>query len=71
MNVMKYQQSAEDALSDFEEHKGALAQEEGLRKVLEFLLDGGASEEMINCINFAIEDNQTWINNDLLKAGEC
>jgi hypothetical protein len=71
MNVMKYQQSAEDALSDLEEHKGALAQEEGLRKVLEFLLDGGASEEMIDCIEFAIVANEMWINNDLLKAGEC
>jgi hypothetical protein len=70
MNVMKYQQSAENALRDLEEHKDALTQEERLRKVLEFLLDGGASEEMINCIEFAIVANEMWINNDLLKAGE-
>ena len=54
-------------LQNVEETEDALGIREQLNRIRVFLLEGDADDEMVDTVNYLIEDNERWINSEIEK----
>lgn len=54
-------------LQDVEETEDALRIREQLNRIRIFLLEGDADDEMVNTVDYLIEDNDRWISPEIEK----
>lgn len=54
-------------LQDVEETEDALRIREQLNRIRVFLLDGDADDEMVDTVDYLIEDNDRWISPEIEK----